>query len=85
MLELGGRADQPSAKQEVDARLQMRQIRDRHEQFAGRRQHAMHLGQRPRLIIVGQMLQHVEAERAIERRVRKRQRHQRCRRHRADV
>ena len=66
--------DQPAAQQELDARLQVRQVRHRDQQLAAGPEHAEELGQRARLFLVGEVLEHVEAQRAIERRVGERQR-----------
>ena len=77
MLHLVRRANQASGQQEVDARLQVREVRHRHQQLAAGRQHAVQLGQRLRLILVGQVLEHVEAQGAREAAVRERQRQQR--------
>src|SRR3954469_6004017 len=67
MLEFRCGADQAPAQQELDARLQMRQVRDRHEQLAARLEYAVQLGERARLFLERQMLEHIEAQRVIER------------------
>ena len=77
MLHLARRANQAPGQQEVDARLQVREVRHRDQQLAARRQHAVQLGQRLRLILVGEVLEHVETQRAREAAVRERQRQQR--------
>ena len=66
------RANQPPGEQEVHARLQVREVRHRDEQLAAGRDHAKQLRERPRLVGERQMLEHVEAQRAIERRRRRR-------------
>ena len=68
MLELGRGPDQASAQQEVHARLQVREVGHRHEQLAAGPQHAVQFGERHRLLLERQVLEHVEAQRAIERR-----------------
>src|SRR5687768_5239634 len=45
MFVLGRGADQPPAQQELNARLQVREVRDRNEQLAARPQDAKNLGQ----------------------------------------
>ena len=80
MLERIGRADQPPGEQEVHARLQVREVGHRDEQLAAGREHAKQLGERARLILERQVLEHVEAQRAIEGAAGRRQRRQRSRR-----
>ncbi len=64
---LARRANQAAGEQEVDARLQVREVRHRDQQLAVRLQHAVQFAQRARLLLVGEVLEHVEAQRAIER------------------
>ena len=71
------RANQAPGQQEVHARLQVREVRHRDQQLAAGRQHAEQLGERLRLILVRQVLEHVEAQRAIEAAGRRRERQQR--------
>jgi len=73
---LGRRADEAPAQQELHAGLQVREVRDRHEQLATGHQHAVQLGERAGLILVRQVLQHVQTECALERCVREWERHQ---------
>ena len=54
-------------QQEVDARLQVGEVRDRDQQLAAGPQDAVQLGERARLLLERQVLEHVEAQRAIER------------------
>ena len=56
-------ANQPSPQQEVHARLQVRQVRHGHEQFAAGLQDAVQLGERAWLFLECQVLQHVETQR----------------------
>jgi hypothetical protein len=50
VLQLAGSANQAAAQQEVQSRLQVREIRDRHQHLAIRREHAAELLERARLI-----------------------------------
>ena len=65
------------AEQESDARLQVGEVRHRHQQFAARGEHAMELGECARLIRVREVFEHVEAEDAFVRAIGRRQREQR--------
>ena len=67
MLVLGCRPNQAPPQQELQPRLQVREIGNRDEQLAAVGQHAMQLCECARLVFVGEMFQDVEAERAIER------------------
>ncbi len=69
MFQLGRGSNQPAAQQELNARLQVRQVRHRHQQLAARYQHAMEFGKRARLVFERQVLEDIEAQRAIERAV----------------
>ena len=78
MFQLRRRADQPPAQEKVDARLEVREVRHRDEQLAARCEHAEQLAERARLVLEREMFEHVEAQRAIEGSVGKRQaRHRR--------
>ena len=66
MLEFRGGADEPALKEKVHARLQVREVGNRHEQLAPRPEDALQFGERNRLFLERQMLEHVEAQRAIE-------------------
>src|SRR5689334_9593226 len=81
MFQLGGGANQSSAEEEVNSRLQVREVRDRHEQLAAAAQNAIQLAERARLILVLEVLENVEAERPIERAVGERQTRHRPARH----
>lgn len=70
-------ADQATPDEKVDTRLQVGEVRDRNEQFTARLEDTVKLSQRTRLIGERQVLEHVEAQRAIEGCVRVRQRRQR--------
>ena len=61
MLQLGRGADETAGEQEMHARLQVREVRDRDEQLAARRQDAVQLRERARLFLERQVLEHVEA------------------------
>ncbi len=66
MLELGCGADEPPLKQEVHARLQVGQVRDRHQQLASGPEDAVQFGDRERLVFEGEVFEDVEAQGAIE-------------------
>ncbi len=66
VLQLGRRANQTPLQQEVDSGLQVREVRNGDEQLTGRRQDAVELCERPRLLLEGQMLEDIEAERSVE-------------------
>ena len=57
-------ADQPPAKEKMYPRLKMREVRNRHQQLAAGFQHAIQLRDRTRLILIGEVLEHVETQRA---------------------
>ena len=81
VLELRRGADETALQQEVRARLQVRQVRDRHEQLASGTEDAMELRERPWLLVEREVLEDVEAQRAVERFVRKGERRQRSAAH----
>ncbi len=62
-------ADERAPQQEVDARLQVREVRHRDQQFSARDQNAPELCESLGLVRVWQMLQHVETQCAIECRI----------------
>src|SRR4029077_11297924 len=66
MLHLARGANQAAAQQEVQSRLQVREVRDRDEQLAIRREHAAELLERAWLVSEGQVLEDVEAEDPVE-------------------
>ena len=66
MLQLARGSNEPAAQQQVDARLQVRQVRHRDEQLSRRRQHAPQFRKGARLIRERQVLEHVETQHALE-------------------
>ena len=66
MLVLGCRPDQAPAQQELQPRLQVREVGNRDEQLAAGARARDELCERARLVFVGQMFEDVEAQRAIE-------------------
>ena len=68
------RTNERAPQQEVDARLQVREVRHGDQQFSARNQDAPELCECLGLVRVRQMLQHVETQCAIECRVAVRQR-----------
>ena len=65
MLDRAGSPHQASAEQESDPRLQVREVRHGHEQFAAGRQHPEHLVERAPLVRVREVLEHVQAQHAL--------------------
>src|SRR5258708_24046161 len=66
VLVLGGGPAQPPAQQELDARLQVREIPHRQQQLSAGPQDATQLREAAPLLLAGQVLQHLTTERAIE-------------------
>jgi hypothetical protein len=66
MLGFRGRPDQAAGQEEVDPRLEVREVRHGHEDLAAGPEHAPQLGEGLRLIVVGEVLEDVETERTIE-------------------
>ena len=79
VLEFRRRADQAALQQEVNARLQVREVGNGYEQLPVTREHAVQFLERFRLFLERQVLEHVEAERAIEAAVRVGKRRERSR------
>ena len=63
---LGGGTNEAAAQQEMQTRLQVGEVRHRHQQPASGPQHTMELGDHAGLFVEGQMFEDVEAEEPIE-------------------